>query len=83
MERDDQRQHSVGPDRIFEALKGLLHDDQEARQRPAEEVIKELVHGGYLQEEPYCMLVAEMLDGLEPEEQSLQADKVSEEVNPT
>jgi hypothetical protein len=51
MERDDQRQHSVGPDRIFEALKGLLHDDQEARQRPAEEVIKELVHGGYLQEE--------------------------------
>jgi hypothetical protein len=71
------------PDRILEALKGLLRDDPEARQRPAEEVSKELVRGGYLQEEPDPVLVAEMLEGLEAEEQSLQADEVTEEGNPT
>jgi hypothetical protein len=68
-----------GPDRILEALKGLLGDDPGARQRPAEEVSKELVRGGYLQEEPDPVLVAEMIEGLEAEEQSLQPDEVSEE----
>ena len=72
-----------GPDRILEALKGLLRDDPAARQRPAEEVSKELVRGGYLQEEPDPVLVAEMIEGLEAEEQSLQADEVAEEGNPT
>ena len=67
-----------GPDRILEALKGLLGDDPGARRRPAEEVSKELVRGGYLEEEPDPVLVAEMLEGLEGEEQSLQADEVSE-----
>ena len=71
------------PDQILEALKGLLHDDQEARQQPAEEVSKKLVRGGYLHEEPDPVLVAEMLEGLESEEESLQADEVSEEENPT
>ena len=72
-----------GPDRILEALKGLLSDDPGARQRPAEEVSKELVRGGYLQEEPDPVLVAEMLEGLEGEERSLQPDEVAEEGNPT
>ncbi len=72
-----------GPDRILEALKGLLRDDPAARQWPAEEVSKELVRGGYLQEEPDPVLVAEMIEGLEAEEQSLQADEVAEEGNPT
>ena len=72
-----------GPDRILEALKGLLRDDPEARGRPAEEVAKELVRGGYLQEEPDPVLVAEMLEGLEAEERSLQADEVAGEENPT
>lgn len=67
------------PDQILEALKGLLRDDPAARQRPAEEVAKDLVRGGYLQEEPDPVLVAEMLEGLEAEENSLQADEVSEE----
>ena len=67
------------PDRILEALKELLRDDPAARQRPAEEVSRELVRGGYLQEEPDPVLVAEMLGGLEAEEGSLQADEVSEE----
>jgi hypothetical protein len=71
------------PDRILEALKVLLRDDPEARQRPAEEVSKKLVRGGYLQEEPDPVLVAEMLEGLEAEEQSLQADEVTEGGNPT
>jgi hypothetical protein len=71
------------PDRILEALNGLLRDDPGARQRPAEEVSKELVRGGYLQEEPDPVLVAEMLEGLEAEEQSLQPDEVPEEGNPT
>jgi hypothetical protein len=67
------------PDRILEALKELLRDDPAARQRPAEEVSRELVRGGYLQEVPEPVLVAEMLEGLEAEEDSLQADEVSEE----
>ena len=71
------------PDQILEAIKGLLRDDPEARQRPAEEVSKELVRDGYLQEEPDPVLVAEMLEGLEGEEQSLQADELSEGGNPT
>jgi hypothetical protein len=46
-------------------------------------VSKELVRGGYLQEEPDPVLVAEMLEGLEAEEASLQADEVAEEGQPT
>jgi hypothetical protein len=68
-----------GPDRILEALKGLPREDPEARQRPAEEVSRELVLGGYLREEPDPVLVAEMLEGFEAEERRLQAD----EGNPT
>jgi hypothetical protein len=72
-----------GPDRILEALKALLRDDPSARQRPIEEVSRELVRGGYLQEDPDPVLVAEMLEGLEAEEKSLQADEVSEGESPT
>ncbi len=71
------------PDRILEALKALLREDPGARKRPTEEVSRELVRGGYLQEEPDPVLVAEVLEGLEGEEQSLQADEVSEGGNPT
>ena len=71
------------PDRILEALKKLLRDDPGARERPAEKVSEELMRGGYLQEEPDPVLVAEMLEGLEAEEDSLQADEVSEKGDPT
>ena len=71
------------PDRILEALTKLLRDDPGARERPAGEVSEELVRGGYLQEEPDPVLVAEMLEGLEAEEDSLQADEVPEEGDPT
>jgi hypothetical protein len=64
-------------------LKDLLREDPDARQRPAEEVSKELVSGGHLQEEPDPVLVAEMLEGLEAEQDSLRADEVSGEGDPT
>jgi len=41
------------------------------------------VRGGYLQEEPDPVLVAEMLEGFEGEEQSVQPDELTEEGNPT
>ena len=71
------------PDRILEALKALLREDPGARKRPTEEVSRELVRGGYLHEEPDPVLVAEMLEGFEAEEDSLQADEVSGEGEPT
>ena len=71
------------PDRILDALKELLREDPCARQRPAEEVSRELLSGGHLQEEPDPVLVAEMLEGLEAEEDSLQADEASGEGEPT
>jgi hypothetical protein len=71
------------PDLILDALRELVREDPDARQRPAEEVSKELVQRGYLQEDPDPVLVAEMLGGLEAEEDSLQADEVSEEGEPT
>jgi hypothetical protein len=39
-----------GPDEIYEALRKAVRDDPRLRERTAEEVSKELVHGGYLQE---------------------------------
>jgi hypothetical protein len=72
-----------GPDEILEAIDGLLRDDPEARRRSAEEVSRELVRGGYLREEPDPVLVAEMLEGFEAEKDSLRADEVSGEGDPT
>ena len=71
------------PDEILQALKKALRDDPRIRERPAEDLSKDLVRGGYLREEPDPVLVAEMLEGLEAEEQSLQADEVGEEEKPT
>jgi hypothetical protein len=71
------------PDRVLEALRALLREDPAARRRSTEAVSKELVRGGYLHEEPDPVLVAEMLEGFEAEEDSLQADEVSDEGEPT
>lgn len=76
-------QMGPGPDRILDALKELLREDPGARRRPAEEVSKELVGGGHLQEAPDPVLVAEMLEGLEAEEDSVQADRTGGEGEPT
>ena len=50
---------------------------------PAEEVARQLVLDGWLQDEPSPTLVADMLDALEAEEGGVEADELSEEGNPT
>lgn len=59
-----------------------MREDPGLRERPAEEMSRELVRGGYLDDEPDPVLVAEMAEGLEAEEGSLQPDELSEEGNP-
>ena len=54
-----------GPDEILAALEEAVREDPGLRERPAEEVSRELTSGGYLQEEPSPTLVAEMLGALE------------------
>ena len=72
-----------GPDEILEALREAIFDNPRLTEMPAEEVARQLVLGGYLQEEPLPALVADMLDALETEEGSFEADELSEEGNPT
>ena len=72
-----------GPDEILEALREAIFDNPRLTEMPAEEVARQLVRGGYLQEEPLPALVADMLDALETEEGSFEADELSEEGNPT
>jgi hypothetical protein len=57
-----------GPDEILAALKDAVREDPGLRERPAEDVSRELANGGYLAEEPSPTLVAEMLGALEREE---------------
>ena len=71
------------PDRIMGALRQALREDPEMRERPAEEVAGELARGGYLDEEPDPVLVAEMLGSLEPEGPGRETDELTEEGNPT
>ena len=71
------------PDRVLAALKEALRDDPKMRERPAEEVSGELVRGGYLDEEPDPVLVAEMMGSLDPEGPGRETDEVTEEANPT
>lgn len=56
-----------GPDEILAALKEAVREDPALRERPSEEVSRELARGGYLEEEPSPTLVAEMLGTLERE----------------
>lgn len=76
-------QMGPGPDEILAALKKALDENPDLRQRPAGEISGELARGGYLDEEPDPVLVAEMVEGLEGEEQTAQPDDLSEEANPT
>jgi hypothetical protein len=73
-----------GFDRILGALREGLNDDPRLKEMPAEEVARRLVKDGHLEGEPPPPLVAEALEGLEAEEQSLQNDELSsEDANPT
>jgi hypothetical protein len=71
------------PEEILEALREAIFDNPRLTETPAEEVARQLVLGGYLQEEPSPVLVADMLDALEAEEGGFEADELSEEGNPT
>jgi len=57
-----------GPDEILAALREAVREDPSLRQRPAEDVSRDLTRGGYLEREPSPTLVAEMLGTLEREE---------------
>ena len=67
------------PDRIIDALREALRDDPTIRERTAGEVAEELTRGGYLDEEPDPVLVAEMLGSIDPE----GPGRETEEGNPT
>ena len=72
-----------GPDEILEALREAIFDNPRLTQMPSEEVARQLVLGGHLQEEPSPALVADTLDTLDAEEEGFEADELSEEGNPT
>jgi hypothetical protein len=71
------------PDRIMEALRKALRDDPKLRERPAGEVAEQLARGGYLDEAPEPVLVAEMLGSIDPEGPGRETDELTEEGNPT
>jgi hypothetical protein len=72
-----------GPDEIVEALREAVFENPRLAEMPAEEIARQLVLEGHLQQEPSPVLLAEMLDALEAEEEGFEADELSEEGNPT
>jgi hypothetical protein len=70
-------------DEIVDALREAVFENPGLREMPVEKVARQLVLDGYLQQVPSPVLVAEMLDALEAEEESFEADELSEEGNPT
>ena len=71
------------PDRIMDALRKALREDPKMRERPAEEVARDLARGGYLEKEPEPVLVAELLGSMDPEGPGRETDELTEEGNPT
>ena len=67
-----------GPDEILEALREASSDNPHLTEMPPEEVARQLVLGGHLQQEPSPALVADMLDALEAEEGGFDVDELSE-----
>ena len=73
-----------GFDQILRALREGLNENSRLKEMSADEVARQLVRYGHLEREPPPPLVAEALEGLEAEEQSLQNEELSsEEANPT
>jgi len=72
-----------GPEEILDALREAIFDNPRLTKMPAQEVARQLILDGHLQEEPSPALVADMLDALEAEEDGFEADELSEEANPT
>ena len=72
-----------GPDEILGALREAVVDNPRLAEMPAEEVARQLILEGRLQQAPSAALVAEMLDALEAKERAFEAEELSEEGNPT
>lgn len=72
-----------GPAEILEALRETVFENPRLTEMPSEEVARQLVLSGHLQEEPSPEMVADMLDALEAEEGGFDANEFSEEGNPT
>ena len=68
------------PDEILEALREAVFENPRLTEMPAEEVARQLVLGGYLQEEPSPVLVADMLDAMEAEESTFDTDELSSDI---
>jgi hypothetical protein len=72
-----------GPEEILDALRQAIFDNPRLTEMPAEEVARQLVLGGYVQEESSPVLVADMLDALEAEKGGFDAHELSKEGDPT
>ncbi|MDQ4043017.1 MAG: hypothetical protein M3118_04280 [Actinomycetota bacterium] len=72
-----------GPEETLDALRQAILDNPRLTEMPTEEIARQLVLDGWIQEEPSPVLVADMLDALEAEEGGFEADEFSEEGNPT
>ena len=64
---------------VLEALKRALEDNRHAADSPADEVARQLVLGGYLQEEPTVSQTADALASLRAEEQAFGPDVPTED----
>jgi len=67
-----------GTDEILEDLREASSDNPRLTEMPPEEIARQLVLGGHLQQEPSPALVADMLDALEAEEGGFDVDELSE-----
>ncbi len=66
-------------DDVLKALEQALEDNPHLRDLPAEEVVRQLIRGGYLQDKPPLLLVEEALGVIKAEEQAFGPDIPPEE----
>jgi hypothetical protein len=66
-------------DDVLNALEQALEYNPHLRDLPAEEVVRQLVLGGYLQDKPPLLLVEEALGAIAAEEQAFGPDIPPEE----
>ncbi len=67
------------PQEVMEALKRALEDNRHIADSPADEVARQLVLDGYLQEEPTVSQTADVLASLRAEEQAFGPDLPTED----
>jgi hypothetical protein len=70
----EERQGEPGFQEVLDAVKRALEDNRRLGEFPAEEVARQLVLGGYLQEEPTLSVVTDALSSLKAEEEAFGPD---------